>query len=168
MHRVTSGSEFSQFPGELKDLPRTRLVLRDANDAVVDSLEVMQGELVFDLLNDLRRRIVVPFHVRLVRIELLAGIKLDDLATGPGGLFNRLEDTEPVEGVSLAAEGKAADLVFVRNFFSGNGPSREQGCQPNAKVQTKRFRSHRFFTRFQLNEGDCIAKALRCQNQKKG
>src|SRR5439155_21585234 len=60
----------AEFPGELKDFPRAGLVLWDANDAVVDGLEVMLGELVFDFLNDLRRRVMVPFYVRLPRAEL--------------------------------------------------------------------------------------------------
>src|SRR5439155_102381 len=106
---------------------RAGLVLWDANDSVVDGLEVMLGELVLDFLNDLLGRIVVPFHVGLVRTEFLVGIKLDDLAAGLGGFFNRLEDAEPVKGVSLAANRKASDLVFVGNFFGGNAPSQEQG-----------------------------------------
>src|SRR5437762_9251913 len=79
-NRLGGNAVEAEFPGELKYFPRACLVLRDANDAVVDGLEVMLGELVFDLLNELRGRIVVPFHVWLVRTELLVGIKLDDLA----------------------------------------------------------------------------------------
>ena len=93
----------------------------------------MLGQLGLYFFDDVVRGVVVPFHLGLVGTELLAGKKLDDPAAGLRGLLDGLEHAEPVEGVSLAAERKAPDLVVVRNFFGGNGRGYEHGGQNNAK-----------------------------------
>ena len=58
----------------------------------------------------------LPLHAGLIGTELLAGIKLDDFPAGLGGFLNRFEDAEPVERVSLAAEGESADFAILGNW----------------------------------------------------
>ena len=97
----------------------------------------MPGQLRLHLLNHLVGRVMVPLHVRLAGTQLLAGIKLDNLAASLRGLLNRLEDAESIEGVCLAAQRKTAGLEFVGNFFGGNSRGREDSRQCGAKFKRK-------------------------------
>src|SRR5205814_5827897 len=126
--------------GELKNLARLRFVFWNPDHAVVHRLDAMLGQLGLYFLDDVVRGVVVPFHLGLVGTELLAGKKLDDPAAGLRGLLDGLEHAETVEGVSLAAEHKAPDLVFVGNFSGGNGRGYEHGGQNNAKIKRNGFR----------------------------
>src|ERR1043166_879875 len=97
---------------ELKNPPPFRII-QGADDAVIDRTKTVFGELRLDLRDDLVGRVVIPLHAGLIGAELLPGIKLDDFGAGLGGFLNRLEDAEPVERVSLAAEGEPADFAIL-------------------------------------------------------
>ena len=105
--------------GELEDLAGPGFVLGNAHHAVVHRLDLAGGQLVLDLLDGLGRRVVVPLHIGLLLAQLLAGIELDDLAAGLGGLLDGLEDGEAVEGVGLAADEEPAGLAVLGDLVFG-------------------------------------------------
>ena len=79
---------------------------------------------------------MVPDHLGLLLAELLARIKLDDLAARLGGLLNRLEDREVVEGISLAADEEAAAFAIIGDFLLGaqrKGRGENGGGETNAQ-----------------------------------
>ncbi len=102
--------------GELEHLPSLILIGRDTDHSVVDGNQSMFIELRLQLGDDFLGLVVSDLEVAFVRAESLAGIKLNDLATGLGGLLDRLERREAVERVGLAANGKATDLGIIRDL----------------------------------------------------
>src|SRR5580704_5582625 len=87
-NRLGSDSIKSELLGEFKNLARLRLVLGNVDHPIVDSLQMVVGELSRDLVDDLVRRVVIPLHIGFSRTELLAREKLYDLASGLRGLLD--------------------------------------------------------------------------------
>ena len=135
IHGFRGDAVEAEFFGELESLARFGLIFGNVHHAVVHRLDVIFGELGLHLLDDVIRRVVVPFHIRFLRTEFLPWIKLDDPAAGLRRLLNRFEDAEPVEGVGLATHGETAGLVFAGNFFGGNGRGGEQHCQRGEQME---------------------------------
>ena len=105
----------AEFFRELEHLPPFGFVagLR-SHDAITHRADMVFGELVFDLLNDLVRNFVVPAN-GLFGAQFLTGIKLDGLAAGLGGALDRIKNREMIERVGLTARNEIAHLAIIRN-----------------------------------------------------
>ena len=117
--------------GEVEDLAGLGFVIGDAHHAVVHGFEAVVFEFGLEFGDHVvhPRRGVVHLQVAVFAAEPLAGIKFNDLAAGRGGFFDGLEGGEVVEGVGLAADGPAVDLVFVGDGGLAAGAEGRDGQQ---------------------------------------
>jgi hypothetical protein len=102
-----------------------RLVLAQTNNAVRYRGDVLLFQFRLHLRPHFGRCVVIEFHLRLLLRKLLSRVELDDFAARFRRFVDCLKHAELVESPSLAADGEAVDLEFVRN--TGRVDGRERG-----------------------------------------
>jgi len=90
VHRFRGNAVKSHRFGELKNFAPFLFAL-GVDNAVVDSVDLVLGQLGFDFLDRLGAGVMVPFHVRFIRGKHLVRIELYRLAARFRGLLDRFE-----------------------------------------------------------------------------
>jgi len=123
----------SVLPVQPQHPPVRGLVGAEADHAEVHGADAVSVELGLEFGDVLVGQVLVEAHVAGVGAETLAGIELDHLAAGLGGLLDRLERGEAVEAIRLAADREPADAVGVRDALRGGArPRPPQSSEPAA------------------------------------
>jgi hypothetical protein len=124
--RLAGDGRDAHLPGELEDPAVRGLVGAEADHAEVHGADAVSVELGLEFGDVLVGQVLVEAHVAGVGAETLAGIELDHLAAGLGGLLDRLERGEAVEAIRLAADREPADAVGVRDALRGGARRGEE------------------------------------------
>src|SRR5438874_1318427 len=135
VHALGRDTIKSQLLRELKNLTPF-LFIRRAHDSVVDGDNMVLRQFVLHLLDHVIRRVMIPFHIRFLGAELLAGIEFDGFSSRLRRFLNSFENAEAIERVCLASKPKTADLCFVWNtgaekmMWESSEEGQRKGCGP--------------------------------------